>query len=106
LDNNIPVLKILEKNLRKMISEQEDQVIPLNIPHAKKVQLHMSYVNLHLPRLTTRYEEEMEFIVIGENEITGEFDLSRSRIKLFSINRKEENPFIDFDYKKKKNHYI
>lgn len=100
LDNNIPVLKILEKNLRKMISEQEDQVIPLNIPHAKKVQLHMSYVNLHLPRLTTRYEEEMEFIVIGENEITGEFDLSRSRIKLFSINRKEENPFIDFDYEK------
>lgn len=100
MQNNISVIKILEKNLRKMISEQEEQVIPLNIPHSKRVQLHMSYVNLHLPRLTTRSEEEMEFIVIGENEITGEFDLSRSRVKLFSIDKKEETPFVDLDYER------
>ena len=100
LENNLPVFKVLEKNFRKMISEQEDQVIPINIPHSKKVQLHTSYVNLHLPKITTRSEEEMEFLIIGENEITSEFDLSRSRIKLFSIDRKEENPFIDLDYEK------
>ncbi|SGZ38250.1 uncharacterized protein HGUI_00450 [Hanseniaspora guilliermondii] len=100
LENNLPVYKVLEKNFRRIISEQEDQVIPINIPHSKKVQLHTSYVNLHLPKITARSEEEMEFLVIGENEITSEFDLSRSRIKLFSIDRKEENPFLDLDYER------
>ena len=99
INNQLEIVKLIEKNMRKIVRSQEEQVIPLNIAHNKKVQLESSYINLHLPKLTARSIEENEFLVIGENEITGEFELSRSRVKLFSINR-EENPFIDMDYEK------
>lgn len=99
IDNFIDIVKIIEKNMRKIIRSQEEQVIPINIAHNKKVQLESSYINLHLPKLTTRSIDELEFLVIGENQISGEFELSRSRVKIFSINR-EENPFIDLDYEK------
>ncbi|OBA25114.1 hypothetical protein HANVADRAFT_54111, partial [Hanseniaspora valbyensis NRRL Y-1626] len=99
IDNQLEIVKLIEKNMRKIVRSQEEQVIPLNIAHNKKVQLESSYINLHLPKLTARSIEENEFLVIGENEITGEFELSRSRVELFSINR-EENPFIDMDYEK------
>ncbi|XBW35693.1 hypothetical protein QEN19_001264 [Hanseniaspora menglaensis] len=98
-DNELEIIRALEKNMRKIVRSQEEQVIPLNIVHNKKVQLESSYINLHLPKLTTRSVDEVEFLVVGENELAGEFDLSRSRVKLFSINR-EENPYIDLDYEK------